>query len=237
MRLQKFLANHGIDSRRKCEEHIKDGRVKVNNEIIREMGFIIDPDRDKITFDDKIIKTHEKKVYIMLNKPQGVITSVKDNFNRKTVLDLVHLEERVYPVGRLDYDTEGLLLLTNDGDFTYTMTHPKHLIGKTYVAKVKGRPTKSEMKAFEDGLLIDDYKTSKASFKVLREFPENTLVEIVIWEGRNRQVRKMCEKINHPVLSLKRIKIGNLPLGNLEIGRYRHLTKDEIKLLGVSNHD
>jgi pseudouridine synthase len=143
----------------------------------------------------------------------------------------------VYPVGRLDYDTEGLLLLTNDGDFTYTMTHPKHHIGKTYVAKIKGRPTKAEIKAFEGGLIIEDYKTSKASFKVLREFPENTLVEIVIWEGRNRQVRKMCEKIGHPVLSLKRTSIGNLALGDLEIGAYRHLTKNEITSLGVLNHD
>ena len=237
MRLQKFLANHGVDSRRKCEEHIKDGRVKVNNKVIREMGFIVDPDQDEVIFDGKKIGTNEKKVYIMLNKPRGVITSVKDNFNRQTVLDLVRLKERVYPVGRLDYDTEGLLLLTNDGDFTYTMTHPKHHIGKTYVAKIKGRPTKAEIKAFENGLIIEDYKTSKASFKVLREFPENTLVEIVIWEGRNRQVRKMCEKIGHPVLSLKRTSIGSLALGDLEIGSYRNLTKNEIKSLGVLNHD
>ncbi len=237
MRLQKFLANHGVDSRRKCEEHIKDGRVKVNNKVIREMGFIVDPDRDEVKFDGKTIGTNEKKVYIMLNKPKGVITSVKDNFNRQTVLDLVNFQQRVYPVGRLDYDTEGLLLLTNDGDFTYTMTHPKHHIGKTYIAKIKGRPTKSEIKNFESGLIIENYKTSNACFKVLREFPENTLVEIIIWEGRNRQVRKMCEKIGHPVLSLKRTSIGSLTLGDLEVGDYRQLTKNEIKSLGVLKRD
>lgn len=140
-------------------------------------------------------------------------------------------------MGRLDYDTEGLLLLTNDGDLTYALTHPKHHIGKTYEAKIKGRPTGEEVKAFESGLVIDGYRTEKASLRVLDKFPNNTLVQITIWEGRNRQVRKMCEQIGHPVIDLKRTHIGELSLGNLKVGEYRPLTKNEIKSLGVLNND
>ncbi|MPW25201.1 pseudouridine synthase [Alkalibaculum sp. M08DMB] len=231
MRLQKYLATQGIDSRRKCEEHIKNGRVRVNDEIITDMGFKVDPNVDLILFDNKQVQVEEEKIYIMINKPRNYVSTVKDNFSRKTVLDLIKIKSRVYPVGRLDYDTQGLLLLTNDGDFTYSLTHPKHHINKTYIAKVKGRPTKMEISKFENGLVIDDYKTSKASFKIIREDRDNTLVEIIIWEGRNRQIRKMCEEIGHPVITLTRISIGQLHLGDLQVGKFRYLTDKEINLL------
>ncbi len=237
MRLQKYLAMQGIDSRRKCEEHIKAGLVKVNNEIITEMGFIVDPQKDQIFFNGKPVRDVEEKIYIMLHKPRGYITSVKDNLDRKTVLDLIDVKIRVYPVGRLDYDTEGLLLLTNDGDFTYSLTHPKHHIDKTYLAQIKGLPSKEEIHQFEEGLIIDGYKTSKASFTIIKENRENSLVQMTIWEGRNRQIRKMCKKIGHPVVTLKRISIGSLGIGNLKVGDYRYLTDKEIRSLEVIKHD
>ena len=237
MRLQKYLAENGIDSRRKCEEHIRAGRVMVNGKVIKEMGYTIDPKVDVVLFDGKKVKANVRKVYIMLNKPKAYVTTVKDNFNRKIVLDLIDVKERVYPVGRLDYDTEGLLLLTNDGEFTYSLTHPKHHISKTYLAKIKGKPSRDEILRFENGLIIDDYMTSKANFKLVKEYRENTLARIKIWEGRNRQVRKMCENIGHPVLSLKRVAIGPLELGELKTGSYRYLTEVEIKSLGVFEND
>lgn len=237
MRLQKYLAMQGIDSRRKCEEHIKAGRVKVNNKIITEMGFIVDPYNDKILFNDKMVGDVEQKIYIMLYKPKGYITSVKDDLNRKTVLDLIDEKIRVYPVGRLDYDTEGLLLLTNDGEFTYSLTHPKHHIDKTYLVQVKGLPNKEEICQFEEGLVIDGYKTSRASFTIVKKVNKNSLVKITIWEGRNRQIRKMCKKIGHPVVALKRINIGSLGLGDLKVREYRYLTDEEIRSLEVLIHD
>ncbi|MFZ7120440.1 MAG: pseudouridine synthase [Eubacteriaceae bacterium] len=231
MRLQKYLANNGVSSRRKCEEYIKNGRVQVNNKVITDMGFLIKLECDEIKFDNEIIYNKIENTYILLNKPRGYISSAKDNFGRKTVLDLINTNKRIYPVGRLDYETEGMLILTNDGNLTYKLTHPKHHIDKTYIAKLKGKPTKEEINRFENGLIIDNYRTSKALLKIKKVFENSVITEIRIWEGRNRQIRKMCDKINHPVLSLKRIAIGDLKIGSLEIGNWRHLTNEEIKIL------
>ncbi len=165
----------------------------------------------------------------MLNKPVGYITTVKDQFNRPTVLDLIKdINFRLVPVGRLDYDTSGLLLLTNDGDLVYKITHPKHDINKIYIAKIQGIPNDSEIYKFENGLYIDNYKTSKAKFEILKTFKNFSEVKITIHEGKNRQVRKMCDTIGHKVIELKRISIGNISLGSLPIGQFRYLTKKEI---------
>lgn len=230
-RLQKYLAGCGIASRRKCEEYILQGRVKVNGKVVKELGVKINPDVDIIEFDDKIVRREEKKVYIMLYKPAGYITSVKDPFGRPTVLDLVKVKERIYPVGRLDFDTSGLLLLTNDGELANILMHPKHEIVKTYVAKIKGIPTKEEMERFENGLIIDGRKTAKAKIRILNVKNGTSVVEIQIHEGRNRQVKKMCKAIGHPVIALKRTKIGELELKGLKPGEWRYLTEDEIRYL------
>ncbi|WP_028991911.1 pseudouridine synthase [Thermoanaerobacter thermocopriae] len=231
VRLQKYLAECGIASRRKCEEYILQGRVKVNGKEVKELGVKINPDVDIIEFDDKIVRREKKKVYIMLNKPTGYITSVKDQFGRATVMDLVKVKERIYPVGRLDYDTSGLLLLTNDGEIANILMHPRHEIAKTYIAKIKGIPTEEELERFRNGLLIEDYVTSKAEIKVLTVKKGTSVVEIKIHEGKNRQVRKMCEAIGHPVISLMRTKIGELSLEGLKPGEWRYLTNKEINYL------
>lgn len=231
IRLQKYLAEAGVASRRKAEELILQGRIRVNGEIITEMGFKV-TGSDKVEFDGKQVHKEENKVYLMLNKPVGYVTTVKDQFGRTTVLDLVkEIDERLYPVGRLDYDTSGLLLLSNDGDFTYKLTHPKHELNKVYVAEVEGIPTTEEIERFEKGLRIEDYITSAAKLKILEKMQKRSTIEITIHEGKNRQVRKMCENIGHPVIKLKRVAIGNLVLSDLPEGKWRHLNKDEIKYL------
>lgn len=170
----------------------------------------------------------------MLNKPEGYVTTVKDQFDRKSVIDLVKgVGARVYPIGRLDYETSGLLLLTNDGDLTYKLTHPKHEVDKTYVATVKGIPNESEINNFEKGLYIEDYKTAPAKIKIVKKNIEKNyaVCEIKIHEGRNRQVRKMCRAINHPVMNLRRKAMGKIVLKDVEIGQYRYLTNDEVNYL------
>ncbi|WIV10964.1 pseudouridine synthase [Proteiniborus sp. MB09-C3] len=232
MRLQKFMAQCGIASRRKSEEIIADKRVKVNGIIITELGHKIDPLHDIITVDNKRIKHREKKVYIIMNKPKGYVTTVSDEYNRKTVLDLIkNIKERVYPVGRLDYDTSGLLLLTNDGELAYRLIHPKYEVVKTYIATVKGKPIEEELERFRNGLEIDGHITSEAEIEVLSSINDKSVVKIQIHEGKNRQIRKMCDKIGHPVTSLKRIAIGDLELGTLKKGCWRFLNDKEIEYL------
>lgn len=234
MRINKYIASCGIASRRKAEEIILDRRVKVNGEIVTELSFNIDENKDVVEIDEKLISLSENYVYIVLNKPEGYITTVKDQFDRPSVLDLVtDIKERVYPIGRLDYETSGLLILTNDGDLTYKLTHPKHEVDKTYVALVKGHPTYEELKNFRDGLEIEDYKTAPAKIRVVdvNEEKNYSKCEIKIHEGRNRQVRKMCKAINHPVLRLRRVAMGDIKLRGLKIGEYRHLTKEEVEYL------
>ncbi|RBP45584.1 pseudouridine synthase [Garciella nitratireducens] len=237
MRLQKFLAYCGIGSRRKCEQYIKEGKVKVNGQIIKQLGFKIDPEKDNIEFNHSPIQMYEKKVYILLNKPVGYITTVKDQFHRKTVMTLVNnINERIYPIGRLDYNTEGLLLMTNDGTLTYCLTHPKYEIEKEYIAWLKGIPSKEKINAFKNGLKIEDYITFPTDFTILKKNRGNALVKIIIHEGRNRQIRKMCDKIGHPVISLKRIRIGKILLGDLPTGKWRYLTNIEKNyLLSIKN--
>lgn len=234
MRINKYIALCGVASRRKAEELIIQGRVKVNDKVITELSYKVDDKNDIVKVDDKLIKTEEKLIYIILNKPEGYITTVKDQFDRPSVLDLVSdIKERVYPIGRLDYETSGLLILTNDGDLTYKLTHPKHEIDKTYIARVKGKLTKEEIQSFKNGLKIEDYTTTPAKLKVIKydEQRDLSLLEIKIHEGKNRQVRKMCKAINHPVLRLRRSAMGKIKIGDCEIGKYRYLTEDEIKYL------
>ncbi len=234
MRINKYIASCGIASRRKAEELILENRVKVNGKLINELSFQINEKKDKVEVDGKLIGLEEKLVYIMLNKPEGYVTTVKDQFDRKSVIDLVKgIDARVYPIGRLDYETSGLLLLTNDGDLTYKLTHPKHEVDKTYIATVKGIPTQNEITNFEKGLYIEDYKTSPAKIKIVKKNIEKNyaVCEIKIHEGRNRQVRKMCKAINHPVMNLRRKAMGKIVLKDVEIGKYRHLTVEEVNYL------
>lgn len=231
-RLQKIMSESGIASRRKCEELILDRRVKVNGIVVSELGTKADKENDKIEVDGKPLRLSGKKVYILMNKPVGYITSAKDQYGRPAVLDLVkEVRERVYPVGRLDYDTEGLLILTNDGDLTYTITHPKHNIDKTYRALLSGKVEQKDMDAFRKGIEIEDYTTAPAYMRILKFIDCNSMVDITIHEGKNRQVRKMCSAIGHPVIKLKRISIGKIKLDGLERGSWRYLSEAEVKYL------
>jgi len=234
IRLQKYLASCGIASRRKCEEYILQGKVKVNGKVINKLGTKIIPNKDKIEFNNKEIKnTNTNYVYVLLNKPIGYVTTVKDQFGRESVLDLVKTNRRLVPVGRLDMYTSGALLLTDDGDFVYKVTHPKHEIHKTYTVTLKGIPTKEEIKALETGVDIGGFSTSKAKVKILKTDLETnkSRLEITIHEGKNRQIRRMCEAIDKKVLALHRTKIGNLDVKNLELGKWRYLNLKEVKEL------
>ncbi|MEA4849334.1 MAG: pseudouridine synthase [Clostridiaceae bacterium] len=231
-RLQKVMAGFGVASRRKCEEMIYAGKVKVNGSLITEPGCKVDKDRDVIEVEGKIIKDPEEKLYILLNKPTGYITSAKDQFGRPTVLDLLKdISIRVFPIGRLDYDTEGLIFLSNDGDLAYRITHPKHKINKTYRALVRGEIDGKDIQTFHRGMIIEDYVTAPAKLQVVRYTKGNSVVDITIHEGRNRQVRKMCSAIGHEVIRLRRIKIGEIGLGALRTGEWRYLSDSEIKYL------
>ena len=233
-RLQKYLANNGIASRRKAEELIMQGKVKVNGKVVTELGTKIDTEKDVIEYNGNVVKLQEEKVYILLNKPIDYVTTVKDQFDRKTVIDLVKVKEKVLPVGRLDMYTSGALILTNDGDFIYHVTHPKHEINKTYTVTLRGKVTDSEVEELRNGVIIDDdYKTKPAKVKILKIDDEKNIsrLEITIHEGKNRQVRKMCEAVGKKVLALHRSKIGEISVKDLKIGTYRYLTDKEVKML------
>ena len=233
-RLQKFIANQGICSRRKAEEYITSGRIKVNGNVIMKLGTKIDPNKDIIEVDGKKISNISgKKVYILLNKPIGYVTTTRDQFNRNTVLDLVNIKEKVLPVGRLDMYTSGAIILSNDGDFIYKITHPKYEVEKTYNVTLKGQVTDEEIEQLRNGVQIENYVTGKAKVKILRIDKEKDLsrVEIIIHEGKNREVRKMCEAIGRKVLALHRTKIGNISVKDLRLGTWRYLKPNEIKSL------
>jgi len=231
-RLQKFLAHAGIASRRMCEKIIAEGRVKVNGKIICEPGFKVNPHNDKIQVDEKRIKNKPQNIYLMLNKPRGYVSTVKDERGRKTVLQLVdHIKERIYPVGRLDYNSEGLLLLTNDGELAYFLTHPKNQISKTYRVRVSGIPTMDKLEKLSKGIDLEDVVTAPAKVRLIDAFKGNALLEITITEGKKRQIRRMCEHIGHPVLRLVRIRIGPLELKKLPSGETRNLSDAEVKTL------
>lgn len=231
MRLQKFMAHAGAASRRKSEELIKEGRVKVNNNIVTEMGLEVDPNKDRVYLDGKRLNLENENIYIILNKPIGVVTTSSDEKGRINVVDLVDETKRVYPVGRLDIDTTGLVLLTNDGALANILMHPKNNIYKTYIATVEGKPNARELNLLRNGLCLRDLKTSKAKVKILKNFDKDSIVEISIHEGKNHQVKRMFSYIGHEVKKLKRISIGKIELGNLEIGNYRYLNNEEVKYL------
>lgn len=231
MRLQKFIALAGIASRRKAEEFIENGRVKVNGETVREMGIKVDPETDRVLVDDKEIFLETEKIYILLNKPVGYVTTLSDEFDRPKVIDLIDIKERVYPVGRLDYNSSGLLILTNDGELTHKITHPSSHVYKTYVVKIKGNITKKQINTFKTGVDIGGYTTAPADIEVLKQYKDNSLVKVTIHEGKNRQIRRMMDALDHPVITLKRISIGEINIDDLPKGKWRHLTKEEIQYL------
>ena len=275
-RLQKFLANSGVASRRKCEDLILAGRVKVNGEVVTELGRKIDSDKDVVRFDDKEIKQQKNKVYILLNKPIGYVTTMKDQFNRDSVIDLVKINERVVPVGRLDMYTSGALILTNDGDFVEKVTHPRNEIEKTYNVTLAGKVTNEDVEKLRNGVEINIendnakynnkysdkyndknnekqdgkysekyndnnnnkinkklYKTEKAKVKILKIDDEKNIsrLQITIHEGKNREIRKMCEAIGKKVIALHRAKIGNITVKDLPLGKWRYLKQSEIDRL------
>ncbi len=232
MRLQKYIALSGVASRRKAEEMIQQGRVKLNGAIVQDMGIIVNPMEDQVTIDNQAIKPEEQKVYILLHKPEGYVTTLSDEFNRPTVVDLLNdVAERVFPVGRLDYDTSGLLIMTNDGDLTYHLTHPKHEVKKTYIAKVKGTPEEKSLGLLKKGVDIGGYITAPAQVEKLKNDKDTSSIKIIIHEGKNRQIRKMFDAVDYPVLHLKRIAMGRIELGDLKKGQWRHLTAQEIRYL------
>lgn len=232
VRLQKFLADNGIASRRKAEQLILDGRVKVNGSVINQLGSKINPHKDKVEVDEKEVKINKEKVYILLNKPIGYVTTVDDQFNRDTVMDLLKdVKERVVPVGRLDMYTSGALLLSNDGEFVNIITHPSHEIEKTYNVTVRGKITDQDMKELQNGVDIGGYTTKPAKTKILKidETKNISRFQIKIHEGKNRQIRRMCKAINKPVLALHRAGIGNINVKDLRLGQYRYLSRKEIE--------
>ncbi|MCK8825728.1 pseudouridine synthase [Fuchsiella alkaliacetigena] len=230
-RLQKLMSRAGVASRRKSEEIIAAGRVKVNGEVVTELGTKVDPQQDKIEVDGQVIQ-REKLVYILLNKPQGYITTTDDPYQRQTVFDiLTDVKQEVHPVGRLDKDTEGLLLLTNDGDLTYVLTHPSEGVKKTYVATVAGVPNQAKIEALERGIQLKDGWTAPAEAKIVADLGSEAIVSLKIHEGKNRQVRRMWKSVGHPVKELKRTKFGPLDLQGVSVGDYRYLSQEEIKQL------
>lgn len=233
IRLQKFMADNGIASRRKSEELISAGKVKVNGHPAQ-LGDKINPRKDIVTVSGKkIVPPRSKKmVYIMLNKPRGYVTTVSDELGRKTVMDLVSdVGERVYPVGRLDKDSEGLLILTNDGSFTNCMTHPSHQYAKVYKVTVRPSVNDEILKNLREGIEIDGRKTAPCEVTVITEQDNRVVLEFILHEGRNRQIRKMCESQGLEVARLRRVSIGSLKLGMLQQGQYRELSEQEVKKL------
>ena len=230
MRINKYLADAGVASRRACDKLIEDKKVLVNGKVAT-LGQEVDAS-DNITVEGRVVGRAQKLVYYMMNKPKGYVTTVKDDKGRKTVMDLLPKKsERVYPVGRLDYDTEGLLIFTNDGELANRLTHPINEVPKTYIAKIEGNITDDALSKLRAGVTIDGVKTKKCTVKVVEENKESTKVSVTITEGRNRQVRKMFESVGYEVAFLKRTKIGDLTLHGLDRGEVRALTKEEVYYL------
>lgn len=236
-RVQKYIAECGVCSRRKAEELITDGKVKINGKIAT-LGQKVNPDVDKVQVNGKNINRNTKKVYILLNKPIGYVTTVKDQFDRETVMDLIKdVKERVVPVGRLDMYTSGALLFSNDGEFVNKITHPKNEINKTYNVTISGKIVESDVQKLRDGVVIEEngekYKTKSAKVKILKidEEKNQSRLQITIHEGKNREVRKMCESIGKKVIALHRVSIGNISVKNIPIGKYRYLSKSEAEKL------
>ena len=239
-RLQKILSKAGLASRREAETMITSGRVAVNGVVVTELGSKADPGHDRITLDGKPVRLKEARLYVLLYKPAGYMTTLKDPEGRPVVTALLEgIKERVYPVGRLDYNTEGLLLLTNDGDWANGLAHPRHEVEKEYLVKVRGTPSAEQMRRLAEGIDLDEGRTAPARVALVRESEKNSHLSITIHEGRYRQVRRMCEAVGLTVAALKRTRYGFLQLGDLKPGEYRLLTADEAKRLagsGESTH-
>ncbi|MBE9503968.1 MAG: rRNA pseudouridine synthase [Proteobacteria bacterium] len=232
IRLQKVLAQAGVASRREAEKMILNGRIKVDGKVIKELGTKVDPEKNDIEVDDRSISKSEKKVYYLLNKPKGCVTTMKDPRGRLTVNDLLKdIDERVYPVGRLDYDTTGVLIITNDGELANALAHPKKEIDKYYHALVQGVPSNEALKRLREGVQLEDGKTAPAKIRVLEIKGNKSWLEIIIHEGKNRQVKRMCEAISHKVLRLKRTRFGPLEVNDLASGKIRALKDGEIEAL------
>ncbi len=231
VRLQKMLADCGVASRRKAEEMISAGEVKVNG-ITAKIGDKVDPKKDKVSVNGRLLDTRVKPVYLMLNKPRGFITTMSDEMDRKGVAELIKdVPERIYPVGRLDRESEGLLLMTNDGEFANAMTNPSLHIPKTYRVTVHPSISEDQLTQIAVGIVIDGRKTAPAKVNVLSQEAGRVVLEIVLYEGRNRQIRKMCEELGLEVARLKRIAVGPVKLGMLQPGTWRSLTSEEVKKL------
>ncbi len=231
-RIQKVIARAGIASRREAEKLISEGRVTLNGKVVEELGTKVDTDKDYIKVNGKLITRPEPKAYLILFKPRGYVTTTSDPEGRPTIMELLErVKGRVFPVGRLDYDTEGLILCTNDGDLAHRLQHPSREVPKTYFAKVEGVPTLEEITKLRKGIKLEDGMTAPAKVKLVRKVEANSWLEITIHEGRNRQVKRMVEAIGHPIIKLKREGLAFLTLGDLKPGEFRHLTAEEIKKL------
>ena len=229
-RLQKIIASAGITSRRNAEKLIEEGRVTVNRVVVRELGVKADIEKDEIRVDDKLIYLEVSKVYLMLYKPRGYVTTLNDPQGRPIVTDLLSgIAERVFPVGRLDYDSEGLLLLSNDGDFAQRLQHPRFNIPKTYEVKIKGNFKEQDIKSLMKGISLDDGKFKPDHVQLIKRGPKSTWLSFTISEGRNRIIRRSIEALDHDVVRLVRVAVADLQLGALKVGKYRHLTKEEVK--------
>ena len=234
-RLNKYLASCGIASRRKCDDLIMQGKVTINDQLVTEPGRQVDETTDVVKLNHQVVKPDAEMVYILLNKPAGIVTTADDEKNRKTVLDLIPEHHRVFPVGRLDLNSSGLLLLTNDGDLTYHLTHPSKEVEKTYRVQLEREIADDDLNMFKKGLVIDGYKTAPAKIRRLDDRYGVNRVEVVIHEGRNRQIRKMMEVLGYTVRKLSRIKMGPLDLLGLKVGQWRHLSDEEVKVLKKLN--
>lgn len=237
VRLHKYIAASGLASRRAAERMIAEGRIKVNDEIITTVGFTINPMTDRVEVDNKTIQAKATKQYILLYKPKGTLTTVSDPFGRATVMELLPRRD-VFPVGRLDQDTEGLLILTNDGELTYRLTHPRYKVEKIYRAYVRGIPGKKELKLLRDGVTLEEGSVSPARVKLVEQHGGNSVLMIIIHEGKKRQIKRMCSAIGHPVIALKRVGFAFLTLKGLQPGEYRYLTEEEVnKLIRLAGLD
>lgn len=231
MRINKYIATCGVTSRRKADELIEAGKVSVNGLVVKEPGRQI-VDGDVVEVEGQIVRLEKKMVYIMLNKPRGYVTTASDEKGRPTVLDLTSdISQRIFPIGRLDYNTSGLLIMTNDGEFANLMMHPRNKMYKTYLVRVSGTMTRVTAERMKHGVEIDGVRTAPALVELLKQGDRSTLLQIQIYEGRNRQIRKMCEAVGHPVLELHRHAIGNLTLGHLKEGHYKNLSPAEVEML------
>ncbi len=232
IRLNKFLAQADVASRREVDKMIAEGRIKVNGQVIQMLGYKIDDEKDRVEVEGKRVEREEGMIYLMINKPPGYLVTFKDHFQRPTIQKLLPpLKRRVFPVGRLDYDSSGLLLLMNDGELAYRLTHPRFKVPKVYSVKVKGEPDPSELTRLEKGIYLDGKKTAPAKIAQVRGDPKKSLLKIEIYEGRKREVKRMFQAIGHKVLQLQRINFGGLRLGSLKTGKWRFLTRKEIDSL------